>query len=348
MPAAAPGDEQRADRRERRQIDQAGADVHRPRDRQRLDAAHALRQVGHHRQERRQHDAGRAAVDRHDAGAERDDRRDRRRRGDAGDAGGEEIQALGLFEQRDQHGHAGDHQDHAPRHALDRLLLVDGAQQDQQRRDDERHHADVHAEARHADDQHRDPGRRQPVARLHRPPIAGSAACTAPASRRLNSRQPPSRKKPPKPTMRVRERVVGVGLPLDAAQADARHHAVGDDAGRRERRQRAGQRAVARHDGHQQRRNAGAARDGHRRRREQRARRRGAGADRGDDEAEHEEHDRQHARRGRGTAARRAPSAARACRCDSAMLKSSVTPTSVTNSAMGNPASTASGDMPPR
>ncbi len=33
---------------------------------------------------------------------------------------------------------------------------------------------------------------------------------------------------------------------------------------------------------------------------------------------------------------------------DSAMLKSSVTPTSVTNSATGNPASTASGDIPPR
>ena len=59
---------------------------------------------------------------------------------------------------------------------------------------------------------------------------------------------------------RVRERVVGERLPLDAAEADALHHAVRDDAGRRERRQRARQRAVAGHDRHQQRRDAGARR----------------------------------------------------------------------------------------
>ena len=43
----------------------------------------------------------------------------------------------------DQHGDAGDHQDDAPRHRLDGLLLVDGARQREERGDGQRRHADM-------------------------------------------------------------------------------------------------------------------------------------------------------------------------------------------------------------
>ena len=61
-------DAQRADRRERRDVHQVAADVHRRGDGERVAAAELLRQARHHRQERRQHHARRAAVDRDQPG----------------------------------------------------------------------------------------------------------------------------------------------------------------------------------------------------------------------------------------------------------------------------------------
>ena len=108
-------------------------------------------QAGHGRQERRQHDARRAAVDGDDAGHERDDAGERAGRGEARQERREQIEAAGLLEQRDEHADAADHQDRRPRHLPDRLLVVGDAQRRQHHGAGERGHADVGVEEQHAD-----------------------------------------------------------------------------------------------------------------------------------------------------------------------------------------------------
>ena len=94
--------------------------------------------------------------------------------GDAilGDQRHEQIEALRLLDQRDQHRHAADHDDHAPRHPLDRLAIVRRPAEDEDGGAEERAHADVDVEGDDADDQRRDDGDRDPVAPFERS-IAG-------------------------------------------------------------------------------------------------------------------------------------------------------------------------------
>ena len=98
------------------------------------------------------------------------------------------------------------------------------------------------------------------------------------------------------PTIVCAEHVVGVGLPLQPGKPDPLHHAIGDDSGRRERREPAGERTVAGHDGHEEERHAGSRRDRHGRRCEQRARGVLPGPIVDSTKREEEEHDRQDAR----------------------------------------------------
>ena len=86
-----------------------------------------------------------------------------------------------------------------------------------------------------------------------------------------------------------------VGAPLVAGQVDLVHDAVDDDPGGRERGERAGLRAHAHHQGHQERRNARARGDRHGHRREHRGGGDVAGSERRDPEAEQEEGDRNEA-----------------------------------------------------
>ena len=104
---------------------------------------------------------------------------------------------------------------------------------------------------------------------------------------------------------RVRGEVVEVGLHLEARHLVPRHDAVDDDAGRRERRERAGVGAVADHDGHQEQRDAGCARPWPSRSARERGRRDVAGPHRRQRRAQQEEHDRNRRRGCRGTTARR-------------------------------------------
>ena len=104
--------------------------------------------------------------------------------------------------------------------------------------------------------------------------------------------QPAEQEVPAKRHERVRGKIRPVGVPLLAGQADLVHQPVDDDAGRRERRQRARLRAVAHHDDHQERGNGGAPGDRHRHRRQQRGGRHVPGPQRGQRGGEHEEHHR--------------------------------------------------------
>ena len=147
-----------------------GPEVHRGRDGDRLEAAKDFNQARDGREKRRQHHAGRAAVNRHHAGDERDHRRDRLRRREADEQGGEEVHALGFLEQRDEHGDAGHHQDHAPGHPANRFLLLSGRREQEHGCRRERRHAHVELEADHEDQKRRDQREREPVARLERLP----------------------------------------------------------------------------------------------------------------------------------------------------------------------------------
>ena len=156
---------------------------------------------GHHRQERRQDHARGAAVDRHQPGQQRHlagDRVAASRTGQLRRRSGRCPRAFSST--RDQHGHAADHHDHAPRHPLDRLAIVAAAEQHQDDGGGERAHADVHVEDDHADEQHGDHRERDPVSRLEsarrrRSAASGSAqgtgsCCGTASSRRTgNSRR---------------------------------------------------------------------------------------------------------------------------------------------------------------
>ena len=156
-------------------------------------------QARHQRQERRQDDAGRAAVDRHDPGQQGDDAGHRAGRGDPGHERHHEIDALKPLDERDEHGHARDHDDHAPRHQLDRLAIVRHAGSDEQHGGDERRQPDVRAEHEHADEERGDHAEGDPVAPVERAGALGIddlAPCgrrqTGGDRRRARSRRTPS------------------------------------------------------------------------------------------------------------------------------------------------------------
>ena len=164
----------------------------------------------------------------------------------------------------------------------------------ERRGDEDRRQAHVRIEADDRDDQRRNAGDGQPMPSIEVFDIRlrGSGVSLASAKELQAAEQHEAANAHD----RVRQHVVPVGLPLEAAEADARHHVIGDDAARRERRQRARQRAIASHERHQQRRYAHPPRDGHGGRRQQGAGRCATRTDRRHDHAQCEKHDGQQPR----------------------------------------------------
>ena len=71
----------------------------------------------------------------------------------------QQVDALRLLEQRDQHRHAADHHDDPPRHPLDRLAIVGRAGEHEHDRREKRAHADVDVEEDDAEDERGDDAR---------------------------------------------------------------------------------------------------------------------------------------------------------------------------------------------
>ena len=232
------------------------ADGHRRSDGQRIAPAEPLDETGNRRQKRRQHHAGRAAVDRDQSRHERDvpgdgvlvanraSREVKRSRPCVFSSSAIStvtpltmmMTAHGIFSKG--------------------LSLIGQVQHDEQRRARKRPHADVHLEEDDADDQRRDHAERDPVAR-NRSGVA-SAASSRPArcTWYRNSRHRPARNSP-----RWRPPCAPAGCSGRRSRSwPARpmpdHDAVDDDAGRRKRRQRPRAGAVADHDRHEERRHA--------------------------------------------------------------------------------------------
>ena len=94
-------------------------------------------QPRHRREKRREHDAGRAAVERNCARDERDDAVERRWRRETRKKIGEERHAARRLEQGDERADAGHHQNRAPWNARDRASFLGRARPEQQNRCEE-------------------------------------------------------------------------------------------------------------------------------------------------------------------------------------------------------------------
>ena len=150
---------------ERRQIDQMRTDVHRCGDGERVAAAQTLDEPGNRREERRQDDTRGAAVDRNQAGNERDDTGDRSRCRQTRQRRREQVEAAGVLHQRDGHRYPAHHDDDGPGHPLDCLLVIRGAENGEDNRARECAHSDIDAEKQHADEQRGNDGDGDEIAR---------------------------------------------------------------------------------------------------------------------------------------------------------------------------------------
>ena len=171
----------------------------------------------------------------------------------------------------------------------------------------------------------------------------------APRRRLLKSRKPPSSNEPAEGDERVRQRVVGKRLPLHAAEPMRRMTPCATIPVGAKGESVPASAPLPGHDRHQQRRDAGACRHRHRGRR-QRARSSACAPGPMVEIAKPSTKNMigKQIRHDRGTDRTARPVTRASVPLHSAMLNRSVTPTSVTSSAVGKPSSTASTDMPPR
>ena len=107
-----------------------------------------------------------------------------------------------------------DHDDHPPRHQLDRLAIVRRAGGDEQHGGDERRQPDVRAEREHADEQRGDHAERDPLAPVERAAALGIDDL----DRALGGKQPETAEErvPAERHQRVRAEVVEIRRGLEA------------------------------------------------------------------------------------------------------------------------------------
>jgi len=118
------GDAERAQRGERRGVDEVRADVDRGNHADGVGPGNLLEQTGHQRQEGRHDDAGGARVGRDDARHEAQPEVHRRGAREGGDGLRHGSKAARLLHDLDEDGHAADHHDDEPGHRLDGGLAV--------------------------------------------------------------------------------------------------------------------------------------------------------------------------------------------------------------------------------